>query len=212
MCPGYEIRLWNETNYDITKNSYMKEAYDHKKWAFVSDYARLDIIYNHGGYYLDTDVRLVKSLDCVIVKDCFFAADHSGVNTGLGFGATKKHPIVLEILQKYNQKKFLINGSPDLTPCTVVNTPVLIAQGYLALDKVQKLNGFSIFPPEYFHPFEGNNSRLTLTKNTVGIHLSTRTWLSFPGRVKSKIRLIFGPKFTYFIKRTLSIFVSKYRQ
>ena len=62
-CPDYEIREWNESNYDFTQNVYMKEAYEVKKWGFVPDYARLDIIYRYGGFYLDTDVELLKSLD-----------------------------------------------------------------------------------------------------------------------------------------------------
>ena len=62
-CPDYEIIEWNESNYDVTKIPFMKEAYDAKKWGFVPDYARLDIIYNNGGIYLDTDVEIVKSLD-----------------------------------------------------------------------------------------------------------------------------------------------------
>lgn len=62
-CPDYEIKLWNESNYDVRKNQYVQEAYENKKWAFVSDYARLDILYEFGGFYLDTDVELVKSLD-----------------------------------------------------------------------------------------------------------------------------------------------------
>ena len=62
-CPDYEIIRWDESNYDVSKNRYMKEAYEEKKWGFVPDYARLDIIYNEGGIYLDTDVELVKNLD-----------------------------------------------------------------------------------------------------------------------------------------------------
>ena len=63
QCPDYEIIRWDETNYDVTKNLYMQQAYAAKKWAFVSDYARLDILYQHGGIYLDTDVELLQSLN-----------------------------------------------------------------------------------------------------------------------------------------------------
>lgn len=58
-CPDYEIKRWDESNYDISKNPYMKEAYEHQKWGFVPDYARLDILYHYGGIYIDTDVELV---------------------------------------------------------------------------------------------------------------------------------------------------------
>ena len=62
QCPDYEIVRWDETNYDVTKNPYMQQAYAAKKWGFVPDYARLDILYQHGGFYLDTDVELLQSL------------------------------------------------------------------------------------------------------------------------------------------------------
>ena len=62
-CPGYEIKQWNEKNYDVNKIPYIMDAYKEKKWAFVADYARLDILWKYGGFYLDTDVELIKSLD-----------------------------------------------------------------------------------------------------------------------------------------------------
>ena len=71
-CPDYEIIEWNEDNYDFSKNRYMKEAYDNKKWGFVPDYARLDIIYQHGGIYMDTDVEMVANLDDLLEYEGFF--------------------------------------------------------------------------------------------------------------------------------------------
>ena len=70
-CPDYEIIRWDESNYDVTKNKYMYQAYENKRWGFVPDYARLDIIYNYGGIYLDTDVELLNSLDDLLDQKCF---------------------------------------------------------------------------------------------------------------------------------------------
>ena len=82
-CPDYEIIRWDESNYDVTKNAYMKQAYDAKKWAFVTDYVRLDIIYEQGGIYLDTDVELVKSIDDLLSDKAFMGVGCTGgVNTG----------------------------------------------------------------------------------------------------------------------------------
>ncbi|MBR4241618.1 MAG: hypothetical protein IKR97_05300, partial [Eubacterium sp.] len=75
FCPDYEIIQWNEENYDINKFQYAKEAHDAKKWAFVSDLARLDIVYNEGGIYLDTDVELIRSLDSLLDNKCFLAIE-----------------------------------------------------------------------------------------------------------------------------------------
>lgn len=97
-CPDYEIIEWNEDNYDFSKNQYMKEAYNSKKWGFVPDYARLDIIYQHGGIYMDTDVEMVASLDSLLEYEGFFGFENTGngqfyVNCGHGFGAVPNHPI-----------------------------------------------------------------------------------------------------------------------
>ena len=108
-CPDYQLKLWNEENYDINQCDFLKEAYSSKNWAFVSDYARLDIIYHEGGIYLDTDVELVKSLDDLLAYDCFLASDGSaGINTGLGFGAVRNHPTIKSMLDKYENKHFIV--------------------------------------------------------------------------------------------------------
>ena len=87
-CPDYEIKRWDESNYDISKSSYMKGAYESKKWGFIPDYARLDILYNYGGFYLDTDVELVRSLDELRYQPAFSGVEKwSVVNIGGCSGA-----------------------------------------------------------------------------------------------------------------------------
>ena len=98
-CPDYKIIRWDESNYDYKKNSYMREAYEAKKWGFVPDYARLDIIYNYGGIYLDTDVELLKSLDEILDCEGFFGFESENlVNLGLGFGAVKGNEIIRDMM------------------------------------------------------------------------------------------------------------------
>ena len=106
-CPDYEIKKWDETNFDVYSCDFVKEAYESKKWAFVSDYARLWIVFNYGGVYLDTDVELVKSLDELLDNKCFLGAETTGqVNTGLGFGAEKNNVVVKLLLNEYNNRHF----------------------------------------------------------------------------------------------------------
>ena len=126
FCPDYEIIEWNEDNYDVTKNKYMFEAYKAKKWAFVSDYARLDIIYNNGGIYLDTDVELIKPLDKIIEDvDAFFCYQDDKINTGLGFGAVKNNQIIKELLNSYQEIHFVkSDGSYDITSCVMRNNKI----------------------------------------------------------------------------------------
>ena len=119
MCPKYEIIKWDETNYDVSKNLYMKQAYEQKKWGFVSDYARLDIIENEGGIYLDTDVKVIKPLDDLLKCKSFMGfIDNNMVALGLGFGAVKHNLLIKELRDYYNEKRFLRDdGTLDMRPC-----------------------------------------------------------------------------------------------
>ena len=77
-CPDYEIIEWNEENFDVTQNQYCKEAYEAKKWAFVSDYARFWILYRYGGIYFDTDVEVIRPIDDMVAKGPFMGCERDG--------------------------------------------------------------------------------------------------------------------------------------
>lgn len=145
-CPDYEICEWNESNYDISKYAYAKEAYSEKYWAFVSDVARLDIILNCGGIYLDTDVELKSGLDTYLENDAFyfFECDRR-INTGMGFGACAGHFSVDKMLEYYKNRNFLKKGLPDKTPCPMINTDALRQCIDFALDgKTQYVQGIAV--------------------------------------------------------------------
>lgn len=126
-CPDWEIIEWNEDNFDVTAIPYMKEAYEQKKWAFVSDVARLLIVYQSGGVYLDTDVELSEPLDEWIKHDAFFAFESNrNVSSGIGFGAIKNHIAVKAMLDFYEGKHFVINNKIKMTPCPAGNTEALV--------------------------------------------------------------------------------------
>ena len=130
-CPDYEIICWNEDNFDITQNRYMQEAYEAKKWAFVSDFARLKVIYDHGGIYMDTDVEILKPIDDLLETKGYMGFDEKGLmSTGLGFGAEKGNKIVGEFLKSYEDIPFVLpDGTYDLTPCPDRNTATLTRLG-----------------------------------------------------------------------------------
>ena len=205
FCPDYEIKLWNESNYDIYKNDYLKEAHQAKKWAFVSDYARLDIIYKEGGFYLDTDVELIRPLDELLRLDGFVASDEYGINTGVGFGAHKKHPTIKKMLDLYQHKTFLTPRGIDTTPCTVLNTKIFLEEGYkpnhahpLYVENIR------IFPQEYFSPIKGATSELNITPNTYAIHWSSLSWETGITQLKAKIRIKFGLQCINKIKKIIN--------
>lgn len=180
-CPDYEIIQWNESNYDIKKNKYMSDAFKEKKWAFVSDYARLDIIYNFGGIYLDTDVELIKGLDDLLDEHCFLGIDKEDycVNTGLGFGAEPQMDIIKNLRDIYNDVSFYNNdGTLNLKACTKYTTEYLEKYGYERKDETQNICDTKILNSEYFCPLNYETNKLSITQNTVGIHWYEASWFN----------------------------------
>ena len=198
MCPECEIIEWNESNFDINQNMYCREAYKQKKWAFVSDYARLKIIYDHGGIYLDTDVEVIKSLDALIKDGNGFIGfqNEEEVNTGLGFAAPKGNACVKKMLEMYSRRHFVSkSGEFDLTPCPVSNTVALKELG-LKTGKAcyvkQRLNGITVYPPEFFNPISPETMKMTKTSRTYTIHHYSGSWTTSK---KRKLKFIFGKYF-----------------
>lgn len=148
ICSDYEIIEWNETNYDVSKNQYMKQAYESKAWGFVPDYARLDIIYNEGGIYLDTDVRILKKPDKLLYQKNFFISDCSfEVNLGSGFGAQPKEQIIKEFMDYYDGILFkLKDGTFNKVICVVHQYNVLKKYGMKINDQFQRVHGANIYP------------------------------------------------------------------
>ena len=178
ICPDYEIIEGNESNYDVTKNAYMRQAYDKERWGFVPDYARLDIIYEHGGIYLDTDVEIIKKPDELLYQDCFAAGEGSLLMAlGAGFGARPKCEIIRELRDYYDDVSFIReNGSVDDTACMMHSYAVLKKHGYKVNDKLQIVNGMAIYPMI----FQGTCSYLCqkrITDKTYFCHYGSNTWL-----------------------------------
>lgn len=202
-CPDYEIIEWNENNFDININKYVREAYDNKKWAFVSDFARLYVVYQNGGIYLDTDVELIKSLDELLEYDLFLASENDVlINTGLGFGATKNNKIIKKIIDSYKDIPFVKTDTKelDLTPCTDRNTETLKEIfGNISDILGQELDNKSIFlSKEYFCPFNAITGEMRKTDNTFGIHWFNASWRSKNVNIREKllrpIKRIIGEK------------------
>ena len=193
MCPDYEIKEWNESNFDVSQNTYCKEAYDNKYWAFVSDYARLWIIYNYGGIYLDTDVELVKNIDDLLKYDSFFCYESEEyINTGLGFGALKNNELVKRMLDEYNNIHFVNDGQFDKTTCPLRNTNSLksVMNINLCNKKMVEINNTAILCKEFFCPLDYDSKKLNVTENTYGIHWYNESWLSSSRRLRKKMLIV----------------------
>ena len=191
FCPDYEIKLWDESNFDVTSSIYVSEAYEEKKWAFVSDYARLKIIFENGGIYLDTDVEVLRSLDKLLYHKCFLGTEinEEGVliNTGLGFGAEKGKRVIKKMLEEYEGIHFKFShGVIDSTTCPVRNTIALKKLGYKYNNKVTTVDEAIVFPPEYFSPMNYLTGITNVTENSFSIHHYSALWLTNEDREMMK--------------------------
>lgn len=188
-CPDYEIIEWNETNYK-TDNVYFNQALDAKKWAFASDYARLDIIYNHGGVYLDTDVELLKSLDDLIGGGSYVGTEINGtVATGLGFAAEARNHMVEEMLAEYDGIKFIKdNGEYDTTPCPVRNMRPFERRGYKPSERIMEVGSVRVLTSDFFAPKNYLTRELRITNNSVSIHHYDGSWLSDEDKYAAELR------------------------
>lgn len=179
MCPDYEIVRWDESNYDITKNRYMNQAYDAQKWGFVPDYARLDIIYNYGGIYLDTDVEIVKSFDDLLNDQSFWGySSYSSILTAI-FGAVPYNEQVLRLRNYYDEISFINNdGTLNMKPCTDHQNPLFKKFGYSMNNSQQNIDGNMVYPMEVLFAAGFTNIFLNKTENTHSIHWTTGSWES----------------------------------
>ena len=201
-CPDYEIIEWNESNFDININDYVKEAYQEKKWAFVTDYARLWVIYNYGGIYLDTDVELIRSLDGLLNDKSFFGSeDNQHIATGLGFGAEKENFIVKKMMDDYKDIHFIQDdGTFDLLPCPQRNT-ISVKELFKneVFDHVTQCVYGIVYPKEYFSPLDFHTREMNKTKNTYSIHWFAKSWMDKKSIIRSKLtqplHRIFGTDF-----------------
>lgn len=178
-CPDYEIRCWNEKNFDINVCPYVAEAYEEKAWAFVSDYARLWIIYNYGGIYLDTDVELLKNIDNLLKYDVFMGFENTQyVNTGVGFGSCPRSGVIKAMLEEYDNIHFKDdNGREDRLPCPERNTKALLKYSLVQNGKTQLLReNVLVLAPEFMSPIDYESTEMHKTQNTISIHHFSASW------------------------------------
>ena len=155
FLPDYEIKEWNEDNFDVNIISYTQQAYEAKKYAFVSDYARFWILYKYGGLYFDTDVEVIKPMDDIIERGPFMGVEVPvkqnelpKVAPGLGLGVYPGHSLYKDLLEKYAPLRFK-NEDGSLNQKTIVayNTEVLQEHGLQPTSEIQEVAGVWIFQP-----------------------------------------------------------------
>lgn len=197
-CPDYNIIEWNEKNFDINCNRYVKEAYEQKKWAFVSDYVRLHALYKNGGIYMDTDLELIKNIDVFLNDKAFLGfEDNNNILTAI-MGSEKEHYIFNEMLNMYNNRKFVKeNGDYDLTTNVTLITKYCFKKGFKLDNTKQKKNSLVIYPKDVFSPKSYLTGDINITDNTFTIHHFSGTWHSKKETKFNNFERKFRKKFSY---------------
>lgn len=193
-CPDYEIIEWNETNFDVFMNGYTSMCYNEHKWAFLSDYARLWAVYHCGGIYFDTDVELLRNPDYLLTQKSFFGFEtkvlmangimKSSVNSGLGFGAEQGCKALKYMLAEYD---FLLDGKHGVIGCPELNTIALEKLGLLRNGDLQTFEWGTVFPVEFFNPYDSAIGKLNVTKNTISVHWYMGSCLTTVQKIRSHI-------------------------
>lgn len=189
--PDYEIIEWNEKNFDININNYVKEAYECKKYAFVSDYARLYALYNYGGIYFDTDVEVLRNFQELLKKDkdIFGFEVENHLMTAV-MVSRKESPIIKEFLEWYENKKFIDNGKTNLEPNTTILSNILSKKGIQLNNTVQELEDVIVYPLDYFSGYDIINLSLNISSNTYTIHHYAYSWGPIQRRVAYNLKKI----------------------
>lgn len=203
--PDYEIKEWNEQNFDVNMVAYTREAYQEKKYAYVSDYARLWILYQYGGIYFDTDVEVIRPLNDILERGPFMGCEknasdlgrHPDVAMGLGMAVLPNDRLIADLLSNYNALSFYAEnkGRDKGIYKTIVSytTDLLVTKGLQNVDSIQQVAGYTIYPKDYFNPLEHVN-QLKITENTRTIHHYAGTWIGKKDKLKKRVIRLMGKR------------------
>lgn len=207
FLPDYEIKEWNEDNFDVNLYTYAKEALENRKFAFVTDVVRLYALYTEGGVYMDTDVEVLKSYDAFLHHKMFSGFETDG-NVPTGMMAAEKGSVwAKELLDGYNGRNFVLeDGSFDMTTNTTVITTYMKGKGLKLNNTFQDFPNFcTMYPSEYFCPKDHRTGFIHCTKNTVCIHHFSGSWIDHTWWSKTrhclkyKLTRMVGAKFSAFL-------------
>lgn len=207
FCPDYEIKEWNETNFDVNSHLFVKEAYEAKNYAFASDVIRLVVLLEYGGIYVDADVEFLKPIDDLLNNEAFIGFElPEYVNSGQILGSVAKNELIAEHLKQYDGISFCeCENISDIT-CPKIFTKLLAEKGIRLDGSEQMIDGLHIYPVDYFNPFDARTGKLVKTQNTYTIHWSEHSWTNRSTIVRNFMRLchrLFGINCFDWLKRLI---------
>lgn len=178
--PGYEFKLWTENNFDFSSCAFAVQAYENKKYAFVSDYVRAKVLYEYGGLYLDTDVKVLKNFTELLDQYDGVVGFERKAFVGTALIACQLHdPCIRELLEYYEAHDFIQkDGSFDSIANVSILTDIMKSKGLVLGGERQVIPGFEVFNREYFYPKKLSETDFQLADETVVIHMCSNSWLS----------------------------------
>ncbi|MFA5322980.1 MAG: glycosyltransferase [Smithella sp.] len=179
QMPRYEVMEWNTKNFDVNMCAYTRQAFEAGKYAFVSDFARLYILYHHGGIYLDSDVEVLRSLDPLLTHEAFTGFESKYLLAPWIMASIKKHPMIKHFLDYYTNRTFMKDeGLYDMTPNTLPITEICLEHGLVLNNAPQNIKGLQIYPDNYFCPWRPYENHSCFTDDTYTIHYFAGGWLN----------------------------------
>lgn len=189
--PDFEIIEWNEGNTNLDECSYIKKAYREKKWAFVSDYVRMKVLYEQGGMYFDTDVEVLRRFpDELFELDSFSGIEEFSklVSPGLVLACNSGNRIIKELLDEYKSSDFVNERIDDIKTVNLRMTENLEKKGYKRENTKQMISGMTIFPSSVFCGYDAEKRAIKIEADTLSVHHYSHSW--FPWY--RKIRMFLG--------------------
>ena len=209
FCPNYDIIEWNEDNFNINDLAFTKEAYANKKYAFVSDVARVKVLVEHGGIYLDTDVEVFKNFDSILHHKCVLGFEEFSYVATSFMACEANHPLMQSFKNLYDNKKFINKDGTHNTVTNVIKlTDILVEQGLKKDNTQQNIDDIAIYPQEYFSPYDYANCISKRTKKTICEHKFDMSWsykkLGWRKILKKFISNVMSPKIVNFLRLSIN--------
>ena len=193
FCPDYEIKLWNENNFDFSKSPYAMEAYEKRKFGFVADYIRVKVLHEYGGFYFDTDIELIKPIDDLLNNDFVVSFENDVHLESAVLGSVPNHPFLKRMIEFYEKAHFLKpNGKPDLTPNTPIITNFLMRYyNLIPKNQEQTLNceddyTIKVLDKHAFAPINYTTKKIEITDQTYAIHHFDGSWQGGNVKIQDK--------------------------
>lgn len=209
-CPEYKIIEWNEENFDVNQNVYCQEAYRVKKWAFVSDFVRLKVLYEYGGIYLDTDVEIVKNMDNLLLHRFFAGLEAENIMSTAVIGAEQNSKVIAEFLSLYDTIHFIQDDDIYDYTTNVQRLSDFVKNKYgreLVKPPIVLFKDAVIFDIDFFSVKNIYDGTIKITSNTYTIHHFSGSWFNLKMKIKTVLKFsigkIFGVKIVKFIKKII---------